>query len=329
MKAVSIDRFGAPDVLTLVDVDAPRPGPSDILVRVHAAGVNFAETLQRQDRYAMTPPLPSILGSEAAGVIEAVGGDVAGFSVGDRVAAPLFAAGIHFGGYAELVAIDHRYAVGIPDAVSFETAAALMVQGLTADHLTRQASPTGKVVLITAAAGGVGSQLVQIARLRCAKTIVAAAGSTEKLDFARRLGADIAIDYTRTDWTEALLTATGGEKPDIVYDSVGGDITMDCLKLLAPVGQMVLYGALNIQSFQLGVPDLLGLIFNNQSLTGFALVPLLTPDILRQSLGDLFGLAASGALKVEIGRTFPLAEAAEAHRALGDRKTRGKIVLLP
>lgn len=329
MKAVRIGRFGGPDVLEVVDLPVPVPGPSEVLVRVHAIGVNFADTLMRENRYALTPPLPCVLGSEVAGVVERVGPDVVGLSVGARVAVPMFAAGIAFGGYAEYVAIDANYAVVLPDDVSFEHAVALMVQGLTALHLLRRAPATGKIVLVNAAAGGVGSFLVQLARRAEAATIVAAASTPEKRAFARSLGADLAIDYTRADWAESLRDASGGVGPDVIYESVGGDVMKRSFEVLAPLGQIVVYGALNIQDFQLGVPELLGLVFKNQSLTGFAVAPLLTPASLREGLADLFDLSARGDLKVTIAGRHAIEHAAEAHRALESRGTMGKVVLIP
>lgn len=322
MKAVSIERFGGPDVLQLVDLPTPQPGRGQIRIRIYSAGVNFAETLMRRDQYAMTPPLPSILGSEAAGVVDALGEDVVQFRVGQRVAVPMFAAGAFFGGYAEYTVIDAAWAVPLPDAVSFDVAVALMVQGLTALHLVRRTAPAGKTVLISAAAGGVGSLLIQLARRESANRIIAAASTPTKRSLALSLGADAAVDYTQAGWQEDCT-------PDVVYESVGGDITMQALGALAPGGNIVIFGALNIQQFQLGVPDLLGLIFKNQSVTGFALVPLLTPENTKADLGALFRLVAAGELMVKIGGTYALADAAKAHRAIETRGTTGKIVLHP
>jgi NADPH2:quinone reductase len=329
MKAVQLSRFGGPEVLELTNVPELIPGPGQVLVQTKAAGVNFADVLMRQDRYALTPPLPSVLGSEAAGVIAALGEGVEGLKIGARVAVPLFAANTYFGGYAEHVVIDANYIAPIPDPLSFEAANALMVQGLSALYLVKQAPPKGKSVLINAAAGGVGTFLVQMAKRAGASRVIAAASSQEKLDFARSLGADIGIDYTQPGWSEALLTATGGSGPGIIYESVGGDVTMESLKVLAPLGEIVIYGALNIQQFNLGIPDLLGLIFNNQSLTGFAFAPLLTPETLRTGLAELFDLAVKGEIRVTIGGTYSFAQAGEAHAALENRGTRGKIILTP
>jgi NADPH2:quinone reductase len=330
MRQVQFGRFGGADVLEVVEKPTPRPGRGQLLVRVRAAGINFAETLMRQNRYAVTPELPAIPGIEVAGVV-AEAGDGTGpeLGVGTRVAIPLFATGASVGGYTDHVVVDSTLAVRLPDAISFETATALMIQGLTAHYLVKQVRPAGKTVLVNAAAGGVGSLLVQLAKRGGAKTVIAAASSQEKLDFARSLGADLGIDYTQSDWVDALRALSGGTGPDIVYESVGTDVTMQSLAALAPGGEIVIYGALNIQRFQLGIPDLLGLIFKNQSLTGFALAPLLTAEGLKRSLAELFQLNATGELKVTIGGTYPLEGAADAHRALEGRGTTGKLVLVP
>lgn len=329
MRAVRMDRFGGPEVLEIVETPAPRPGRGEVLVRTRAAGVNFADTLMRRNRYALTPDLPSVLGHEVAGVIEALGEGVDHLAVGERVAAPLFAAGSFFNGYAEYVAIDARYVVPLPDALSFEQAAALMVQGLTALYLVKEIPPRGKSVLVNAAAGGVGSLLVQLARLAGATKVIGGASTAGKLAVARSLGADAGVDYTKADWVERARAATGGAGPDIVYESVGGPITIDCLEALAPQGQLVIYGALNIQSFELGVPELLGLIFKNQSIRGFVVATLLTPESLKAGLEELFDLAVDGRLEVTIGGTYALDRAADAHRQLESRRTTGKVVLVP
>lgn len=330
MRTVRMTRFGGPEVLEVVDspTDRPHPGPGQVLVRVRATGVNFADTLMRENRYALTPELPAVLGHESVGTVEALGEGVTGLAVGARIAAPLFAAGTFFGGYAEFVVIDARFVAELPDALSYEDATALMVQGLTALYLTRQAPPRGKTVLVSAAAGGVGSLLVQLAKSAGAKTVIAAASTPEKLGFARSLGADVGVDYTRPGWVEEARAATGDAGPDIIYESVGGAVTSASLEALAPNGELVIYGALNIQSFELGVPELLGLIFKNQSVTGFAVAPLLTSESVKTDLAELFRLAVDGKLRVTIGGTFPLERVAEAHRALETRRTTGKIVLV-
>jgi NADPH2:quinone reductase len=328
MYAYQLSRFGGPEVLVRCEQPLAAPSPGQVRVKVAVSGLNFADTLMRQDRYAMTPSLPVVLGSEIAGVVHAVGEGVSGALLGQRVAVPMFAAGQFVGGYAEYVSIDAGYAIPIPQGLSYEVATALMVQGLTALYLLRRSAVQGKTVLITAAAGGVGSFLVQLVRREGAAIIVAAAGAADKLAVARELGADIGVNYRNPDWDKELLTALGGQGPDVIFESTGDDITPRCLSLLAPQGKLVLYGALNIHSFTLGVPELLGMIFKNQSLTGFALVPLLTPESLPEALGELFALAAQSKLRAHIGGHYPIAQVAEAHRALESRETTGKLVLL-
>jgi NADPH2:quinone reductase len=329
MKVARISRFGGPEVLEIAESPTPTPGPGQVLVRVERAGVNLADALMRENRYAVTPELPAVLGHENAGVVERLGDGVSDLEVGTRVAAPLFASGSFVGGYAEYVSIDAHLAVPLPDELPFEDATALVVQGLTALALTQYAPPRGKTVLVSAAAGGVGTLLVQLARRAGAKTVIAAASTDEKLAVARSLGASAGVNYTGPDWPERLLEATGGTGPDIVYESVGGSVTEASLKVLAPRGQLVVYGALNIQRFQLGVPELLGLIFKNQSLAGFAMATYLDAGGVRAGLSELFALAVSGALRVRSGGVFPLARVADAHRALQERRTIGKIVLVP
>lgn len=329
MKTIQISRFGGPEVLEPVEVARPLPGPGQALIRVGAAGVNFFETLQRQDRYGGTPTLPMIPGVEIAGTVEALGAGVDEVRTGERVAAPLFAAGIFSGGYADHVAVDAGWLVPLPDSVSFATAAALMVQGLTALHLVRQAPPAGKSVLISAAAGGVGSLLVQIAGRAGAARVVAAASSAEKLAVARRLGAEEGIDYSRPGWTEQARAAAGGNGFDIIYESTGGPVMPACLGLLASFGRIVAFGALNLQDFALGPPELKALVAGNQSLTGFTLLPLLRKDEVKADLAELFGLAAHGEIEVLSGGSYPLEQAAAAHQALESRRTTGKLVLIP
>ncbi|RJG42902.1 zinc-binding dehydrogenase [Mesorhizobium sp. DCY119] len=326
MKAVQLSRFGGPDVLEIIEVPAPVPAPGEVLVRVRASGVNFFEVLMRRDRYAVTPDLPMIFGAEVAGVVEALGADVGSVEIGARVAVPMFAIGRGSGGYAEYVAVDAASVVRLPDNLSFEDAAALMIQGLTALHLIRQSPPKDKTVLVNAAAGGVGSLLVQLATRAGAKCVIAAASTQEKRDLARSLGADIPIDYTASDWAGRVRDATGGIGADIVYEFVGGALTRASLEALAPCGEIV-FGALG--RFDLDAADLEGMFNKNQSLRGFALLPLLTPANLKSDLAELFEEAASGRLKVLQGVSYPLDQAAEAHKAIEERRTTGKVVLIP
>lgn len=237
MKAVRLGRFGGPEVLEVVEIPRPVPADGRILVRVEAAGVNFFEALMRQDRYAVTPELPLMPGVEVAGAVEAAGRG-AETALGTRVAIPLFAVG-GSGGYAEYVAADAAAAVPIPDEVPSEVAVALLIQGLTALHAARRYPLAGKIVLVTAAAGGVGSLLIQLVQLMGAARVIATASTSRKLELARSLGADIAVNYTDVHWRDAVTDATDGHRVDIAYDFVGGTVASDCLKLLGPGGILV------------------------------------------------------------------------------------------
>ncbi len=325
MKAVQLSRFGGPEVLEIVETPTPSLRSGEVLVRVHAAGINCFEMLMRQDRYAVTPKLPMMLGVEAAGVIEATADGVASPAVGARVAVPLFALG-RSGGYTEYVVADAASVVPLPDELSFEDATALMVQGLTALHLVRQSPPNAKAVLVNAAAGGVGSLLVQLARASGARLVIAAAGSDEKRQLALALGADIAVDYSSPDWVEHVRKTTGGRGADIIYDFIGGTFTKACVDALAPGGELV-FGALGRCSLDQAAIECL--FARNQALKGFALLPLLTPDTLKADLDWLFAEAVSGRLKVVQGGRYPLDQAADAHRAVERRETAGKVVLIP
>lgn len=329
MKAVQYRRFGGPEVLETVEIEKPSPGPGEVLIRVGAAGVNFFEVLMRQDRYAVTPALPFIPGVEVAGTIAALGAGVSSLQLGERVAAALFAGGVQSGGYAEYVVADADLVVPLPNALAFADAAALMVQGLTALHLVRQNPPAGKSVLVNAAAGGVGSLLLQLAKRAGARRVIAAASSAEKLALAHELGADAGIDYSLPDWPDQARAASGGAGPDLIFDASGGEIPATSLALLAPFGRLVIYGPLALQDFRPGAAELKTLIFNNLSLGGFALLPQLAPEQLGSELGELFALAAGGALKVLAGVSFPLEQAGAAHQALESRRSAGKVVLVP
>lgn len=318
MRAIQVSRFGGPEVLELIEITKPVPQAGEVLVKIEAAGVNFFETLMRQDRYAVTPDLPVIFGVEVAGTVEDVGTGVA-IRRGSRVAVPLFAFGRPGGGYADYITVDARALVEVPDALPFATAVALMVQGLTALHATRQSAPEGKTVLVTAAAGGVGSLLIQLARQEGARRVIAAAGTRSKLDLARALGADDGVIYTDDGWA-------GSVRADVIYDFVGGKLTEVCLEALAPQGEL-LFGALG--RVELGKSALESLFARNQSVKGFALLPLLTEAEVKADLAGLFDLALSGRLKVLEPQGFSLDQAGAAHRLIDDRQSTGKVVLLP
>jgi NADPH:quinone reductase len=326
MKAVQLSRFGAPDVLEIIDLPIPIPEPGEVLIRIRAAGINFFETLVRQNRYAVTPQLPIVPGVEVAGVVEALGDGVDSDLKGKRVAVPLFAVGRPTGGYAEYISVNASDILTIPDGLPFEQAVALLVQGLTAAFLIRQSAPQGKTIAVTAAAGGVGSLLTQLAKQAGAKRVIALAGDPSKLEVTKSLGADLALNYQNQGWIDQMKDATGGKGVDIICDTVGGPITGACLNALAPLGELV-FAALN--RCQLTARDLETMFNQNQSIRGFALLPLLDPVIRHDELARLFDLAEAGSLKVLIGGRYPLEQVAEAHRALEKRLTTGKVVLIP
>jgi NADPH2:quinone reductase len=324
MKSVLLRRLGGPEVLEIADVPRPCVRSGEVLVRVKASGVNYFEILMRKGSYASRPPLPMALGVEVAGIVEEAG-ENAGIAVGSRVAVPLFASGLG-GGYAQFVAVDARMAHPIPDGLSFEKAAALLVQGLSALHAVRRVSPQGRTVLIPAAAGGVGSLLVQLARRHGARRIIAAVGAEWKLSAALALGADAGLVYQGAGWGATLRAITDGKGVDAVYDFVGGKFSDEYLPELAPQGEL-LFGALGRADLR---PDALNaLIGQSQTLRGMALIPLLTQENVKSDLAELFRLAADDQLQVPIGARYRLDEAAAAHRAMEERETIGKVILLP
>ena len=224
------------------------------------------------------------------------------------------------------MAVSASCLVPLPEGLSFEQAVSLLVQGLSARYMIQQSAPSDKTVVVTAAAGGVGSLLVQLAQRAGAKQVIALASTMEKLEFCRSLGADFVFNYITADRANQIKAITNGAGADLIYDLVGGSTTIAAVTALAPGGEL-LSGAVN--RFKLESTDLETMILNNQSIKGFALLPLLQPAKLRENLADLFELARTGKLNVTIGKRFPLDQANEAHRALESGSTTGKVVLVP
>jgi NADPH2:quinone reductase len=280
--------------------------------------------MRRRDRYLVGQKFPFTPGSEVAGTIVEVGEEVENASEGDRVVTLL-----NTGGYAEYAVAPAASLIPIPETLGSVEAAAVPLQGLTAYHVikTSGALKEGESVLVHAAAGGVGTLAVQMARLLGAGRVIATAGSPEKLDLARSLGADILIDYTAADWPEKVMEATDGEGADVILEMVGGDFPEKNLGCLATFGRMVVYGAASGDRGRL-VP---GALMNGcQSVVGFWLVPITQrPELLVPSLEQVLGWIASGDLKLTIGAEYPLERAAEAHADLEGRKTTGKLILRP
>jgi NADPH2:quinone reductase len=323
MKAIRVHACGGPEALRYDEVDVPEPKAGEALVRVAAAGVNFIDVQHRTGRYK-PPMLPFTLGSEAAGTVAAVGRGVTEVAVGDRVAYAMV-----LGAYADYAVVPAARLVKVPDAVSLETAAAVMLQGLTAHYLTHStfALAPGHTALVHAAAGGVGQLIVQVARLRGA-TVYGTVGSAAKSEVARRAGAAATIDYREQDFAEEIKKLTDGRGVDVVYDSVGKDTFDKSLSCLRPRGMLALFGFSSgpVAPFD---PALLGykgsLFLTRPGLNQY----IATRDELVGRASDLFAWLAAGKLKVTVDRSFPLAEAAAAHEALEARRTAGKLLLRP
>ncbi|TBU96557.1 quinone oxidoreductase [Stutzerimonas kirkiae] len=321
---IQFSRHGGPEVLEQVDVEPLAPAPGEVLVRNHAVGLNFIDTYFRDGLY--TPPsLPSGLGTEGAGVIEAIGEGVSGWQPGDRVA---YATG-PLGAYAEYHNLPARHLVRLPEAIGFEQAAAVLLKGLTVQYLLRQTHrlEAGQTVLFHAAAGGVGSIACQWARALGAR-LIGVVGSAEKAERAQALGAWATIDSSREDVVQRVLELTEGRKCPVVYDSVGKNTWETSLDCVAPRGLLVSFG--NASGAVTGVN--LGILAQKGSL--FVTRPTLasyadSPARLQGMADELFELIASGAIEVEIGQRFALAEAAEAQRRLAARQTTSSTVLLP
>jgi len=322
MRAIRVDGFGGPEVLRIADVDDPRPAAGQVVVRVEAAGLNYIDVYHRTGLYPN--PLPFVPGLEGAGKVAAVGPGVAAPRVGDRVAWT----GIP-GSYAERVVVPADRAVAVPTGMASDTAAALMLQGMTAHYLCTDtfALKAGQTCLVHAAAGGVGLLLVQMAKQRGAR-VIGTVGTEAKGVLAREAGADEVVVYTREDFMDAVKRITGGRGVDVVYDSVGKSTAEKSLDCLVPRGMLVLYGNASGP-----VPPLDPLVLSRKG-SLFLTRPNLMHYIadrasLERRAGDVLGGAASGRLRVRIDRTWPLAEAAEAHRALEGRQTAGKVLLVP
>ncbi len=324
MKAIRVEEFGEPDVIQYVDVERPSPAAGEALIKVKSAGINYADTMRRRDQYVERQELPFTPGSEVAGEVFEVGEGVEDVSVGDRVVTLLGT-----GGYADYAVAPSRNLIPMPDGLDFDQAAAIPLQGLTAYHCikTSGALQDGESVLVHAAAGGVGTLAVQIAKLLGAGKVIATASSEEKLDLARSLGADVLINYTQDDWPEQVREATDGRGADIILEMVGGDFLEKNLKCLNVFGQMVVFGA---ASGEWGSIIPVVLMKRCHAVVGFYLPQIMRrPDLFVPSLRETLGWISSGDLKLTIGGSYPLEQAAEAHADLEGRKTTGKLLLNP
>ena len=324
MRAIRVHEVGGPEVLTYEEVPIPKPGPGQVLVKTAASGVNFNDIYVRSGVAYATPP-PFIPGVEGAGAVEAVGPDVTDVRSGDRVAYTMVSAS-----YAEYVLAPAQRLVPVPDTMSLEIAAAVMHQGLTAHYLSQSTHPIqyGETVLIHAAAGGVGQLLTQMAKHRGAR-VIGTVSTEEKAELAREAGADEIILYTHEDFETAARRLTAGEGVHVIYDSVGKDTFEKGLNCLRPLGHMVLFGLSSGKVAPIDPHLALGLkgslTLSRVLLTHY----VLTREELLKRSDELFGWVREGSLRVRVDTTFPLAQAAEAHRYLEGRKTKGKVLLIP
>ena len=322
MKAITFDRIGGTEVLQLSEVPKPEVKPGKVLVKNHAIGINFADTLFRQGQYMMAPRLPDTPGLEAAGVIEAVGDGVEGLKAGARVAY------IGVKTYAEYSLASAAQVIPLPDFISFQEGAAFPIQALTAYHMLHTAHriTPEQVVLVHSAAGGVGILAVQIAKAAGAH-VIGTVSKDSKAALVREFGADAVINYATHDFADEAMKLTGNRGVDLILDAVGEPTLKRGLRCLAPFGHLILYGRSG------GAPEplnLFSLFEKSLKVSGFVLYTVTAvPHRLRHGIEASFQLMREGKLKLLIGETFPLAQAAEAHRHMESRESVGKLLLIP
>jgi NADPH:quinone reductase len=315
MRAIQMSEFGGPEVLKLVELPQPQPGPEEVLIRVARAGLNFADTHTRTNSYVRKATLPLVPGSEVAGVREDTGERVVAL-VGD-------------GGYAEYATAPRELVYPIPEGLDDGTALAIVIQGTTAWHLYRTAARVGagEGVVVHSAAGGVGSLAVQLGHALGAGRVIATASSAEKRALALELGADVAIDSQPEGLTERLMQANGGEPVDVVFDMAGGAAFEQSYAALAHFGRIVVCGIASQQPNEVRTGSLLR---HSRAVVGFYLFHCFErPRMFAEALSDLFTRAARGELRTVIGGTYPLDAAAQAQIDLRERRTTGKLLLDP
>jgi NADPH2:quinone reductase len=322
MKAIQVKQVGGPEVMEVVELPVPQPKANEAVVELAASGVNFIDVYFREGRYKT--PLPFTPGQEGAGVVTAVGADVKTVKVGDRVAW----SGLQ-GAYAEYASVAADRLVSVPEGVGDRDAASAMLQGMTAHYLSHDTYPLkqGETALVHAAAGGVGLLLVQMAHNIGAR-VIATVSTEEKAKLARAAGAHEVILYTQADFEAETKRLTGGKGVDVVYDSVGKTTFEKGLNILRPRGMMALFGGSSgaVPPFDPIILTQKGSLFLTRPSLGNYIA---TRDDLVARSSAVFAMIAAGKLKIRVGHTYPLAEAQQAHRDLGGRKTTGKLLLIP
>jgi NADPH2:quinone reductase len=315
MRAIQITEFGGPEVLREADLPRPEPGPSEVLIEISRAGINFADTHNRANTYLAPAELPLVPGTEVAGIR---------VDTGERVVALTGR-----GGYAEYAVAPTALTFPVPDGIDDGAALALLVQGLTAYHLYATSARTapGESVVVHAGAGGVGTLALQLGRVFDAGRLIATASSEEKRALCLELGADAAVDSGPEGMAKRLMQANQGRKVDVVFEMAGGEVLRQSLRALAPFGRLVVYGSASGQPAQISPGELM---HGSTAVVGFWLVHCLgSPAMTGDVLARLFELVAEGRLRPLIGETYPLAQAERAHRDLGARTTTGKLLLDP
>jgi NADPH2:quinone reductase len=320
MKAIQVKEPGGPENMVFVDIPVPKPGPKQALVRIAISGVNFIDVYFRSGLYKAD--LPVILGSEAAGTVEAIGPDVSELAPGDRVGYAMAR-----GSYAEYAVVPAAQLVKIPQGLDFSAAAAAMLQGMTAHYLTHStwSLKTGDTALVHAGAGGAGRLIIQMAKLKGAR-VFATVSTDEKARIAREAGADETIRYTEQDFEAQVKRLTDGHGVDVVYDSVGKTTFDKSLKSLRPRGMLVLFGQSSgsVPPFDPSILNARGSLFlTRPSLAHY----VATREELLWRAGEVLNGVKSGAITLRIDKTYPLAAAADAHRDLESRRTAGKLLL--
>jgi NADPH2:quinone reductase len=313
MRAIRIEEFGGPEVMNLVELPDPEPGDGEVVVDVARAGINFADTHATRNDYLAEQSLPLTPGGEISGTTPD----------GRRVAALLAN-----GGYASKVVVPEAWLVPLPDEVSDDQAAALLLQGLTAHALVHRCArlEEGETVVVQAAGGGTGGLAVQLAK-RAGARVIALASTEDKRELATRLGADATVDSRADDLEEAILEANGGERVDAVLEMTGGPTFEACLRTLAPFGRHVVFGIASREQNDVSTGHLLR---NSRAVIGFWLMHLIPQrEVVAAMIGHLIGAVAAGELEVTIGGVYPLSEARRAHEELAGRQTSGKLLLDP
>jgi NADPH:quinone reductase len=314
MRAIQLEEFGGPEAMQLVELPDPEPGEGEVVVEVARAGINFADTHVTRNDYLAKQELPLV-----------PGGEVAGRTPDGRRVAALVASG----GYAERIVLPEAILVPVPDEVSDDEAAGLLLQGLTARSLLRVSArlEQGDSVVVQAAAGGTGSLAVQLAKRMGAGRVIALASSEEKRELAHRLGADVAVDSRAEDLEAAIIEANRGERVDVVLEMSGGEAFEACLRALAPFGRLVTYGLASREPVEVRNVDLMR---TSRAVVGFWLMHLFRrPRELRAGIAELLQAVAKRELEVVIGGTYPMSEARRAHEEIASRTTHGKLLLDP